>query len=70
MTNIEKVDAKIQYMIPRRIARTNKPPTILTSKTDDKTERWWFPKQVEKLSETDKNATSNLGVTLEEFDAK
>ena len=55
MTAIEKVDAKVQGLIPRRLVPKNNPPTIKTWEVDCKRERWWYPKPPGFLTQEDKN---------------
>ena len=54
MTPHEKVDSKIQHMLPRRKTNKNRPPSIKTVTTDEKVERWWFPTPLKQLTEHDK----------------
>ena len=53
-TNKDKVDNKLQGIIPRRKSNKNDPPTVLTSHTDEIVERWWYPTPPEKLTKEQK----------------
>ena len=43
MSNCEKVNARIQGLIPRKISKSGRKPSILSVVTDEVRERWWFP---------------------------
>ena len=44
MSNCENVNARIQGLIPRKISKSGRKPSILSVVTDEVRERWWFPK--------------------------
>ena len=53
-TNKDRVDNKLQGLLPRRKTNKNDPPTVLTSHTDEVVERWWYPMPPEKLTREQK----------------
>ena len=53
-SNKDKVDNRLQDVMPRKINKQGNKATILTASTDEKRERWWYPVTPGKLSETQK----------------
>ena len=49
-TPTEKVDLRLQGVIPRRLAKTGSRPTIKTVEKDEQVERWWYPVPPNQLS--------------------
>ena len=46
----EKVDLRLQGILPRKLSKSGKKPTILTVEKDETVERWWYPVSPNKLT--------------------
>ena len=51
MTPLEKAEAKVQGILPRRTFKGGTPPSV---KTDQQENKWWFPKPVTLLTQQEK----------------
>ena len=65
MTPHEKVDARIQGILPRRKSNKNHPPTIRTVDQEEKLDRWWFPKPLEVITDHEKRVI--LGCVVQQM---
>ena len=50
----ERVEQKLQQVMPKRLVPKNSPPTVLTAEVDEKRERWHYPTPPEKLDDQQK----------------
>lgn len=57
------VDAEVQYILLSRLTKAGETPTILSSSTEGKKGRWWYPTQPESLSTAQKK--NIMGLVLE-----
>ena len=65
MSPHEIVDSKMQGIMPRKLSKFGKKPTIRTVNKDEKEERWWWPKPVTFLTPEERKKV--MGCVVEQL---
>ena len=61
-TNKDRVDNKLQGILPRRKRKQGDPPTVKTAHIDESLERWWYPTDPAKLTQDQKKSVMSCVV--------